>query len=341
MSWLRTGDTAAFYPPLMLTITLPGSDERTVNEVMGFIVRCMAQAASQRSDYLIDMGTVGAIGQSRTAELLKICKKVKLLKAVKRDGLDYIQVIDDPNFLHVRLRAEQDAENQRKRDNGNPSLTAPVRLRDGDFCRWCGVVTYWGTPDQKSGRAGTYDHLVPVSAIKDGVVPKATVSTMVVACRSCNSSRQNDRDGWTRELLDPPNPPYFSRPTADFIAKHLGVQVVTTDQRPAKADHAQKRPVIQPDPAPSEPTASGPTHHAADDAANGTDDLSAAVLQVQDQLGGTLADRPIPADPSHPVSGNVGSGRDGPGWAGSGRDRASPGDSPPPRRKRSARGRPR
>ena len=365
MSWLRGGDEAATYPQLMLVATLPGVDDRTVNEVMGWLVRCMMQAAAHRTDYLVDMGTAALFGGSRTADMVKLATRVKLIKKVKREGLDYIEVIQDPAFLHVRLKAEQDWENQRKRDNANPSLTSHVRLRDGDACRWCGIVVQFGTPDQKSARVGTYDHLVPGE--------KATVETMVVACRGCNSARQNDIDSWTKELLPIPDRPYFSPVTASFIAKHRGVQVVVSDprQRPSgpavdapprqrrprssgldapsrerpvtpDVDAPRQRPASQAVDAPSDPAEPCGSLNTGQAPVVGTDDLSASIAAVMDVLGGeplgTAEDRPIPSDPSPPVSGNVGSGRDGSGSASgdppTGRESA-------PRRARRSRRRPR
>lgn len=335
----------------MLVATLPGVDDRTVNEVMGWLVRCMMQAAAHRTDYLVDMGTAALFGGSRTADLVKLATRVKLIKKVKREGLDYIEVVQDPAFLHVRLKAEQDWENQRKRDNANPSLTSHVRLRDGDGCRWCGIVTYWGTPDQKSARVGTYDHLRPGE--------KATIETMVIACRGCNSARQNDLDSWTTQLLPAPDRPYYSPVTAAFIAKHRGVTVVVSDgqrpsgpavdapprqrrpqasgldapsrQRPADpdVDAPRQRPATQAVDAPSDPAPLPGSLHPDHESDADTDDLSASIATVMDVLGGepigSAEDRPISADPSPPVSGNVGSGRDGSGSASGdppGRERA-------------------
>lgn len=364
MSWLRAGDTAATYPPLMLTATDPSADDRTVNEIAGWLHRCMEQAAGHRTDYLIDMGTAALMGGSRLAELIRMCKRVKLIKVVRRGGLEYIEIIDDPAFLHVRLKAEQDWENQRKRDNANPSLTSHVRLRDGDGCRWCGIVTQWGTPDQKSARVGTYDHLVPGE--------KATVETMVVACRGCNSARQNDIDSWTRELRPVPELPYYSPVTASFIAKHRGVTVVVSDprqrpsgpavdapprqrrprssgldapsrERPATpdVDAPRQRPASQAVDAPSAPAPTGAALHTGQAPVVGTDDLSASIQAVVDVLGGEpmgSADyRPISADLSPPVSGNVGSGRGGSGSASG----DPPGRESAPRRARRSRRRPR
>lgn len=334
MSWLRAGDTAATYPLLMQTATDPKADERTVNEVAGWLHRCMEQAASHRTDYLVDMGTAALIGGSRSAELIRICKRVKLIKIVKRAGLEYIEVVDDPAFLHVRLKAEQDWENQRKRDNANPTLTAQVRLRDGDGCRWCGIVTQWGTPDQKSARVGTYDHLLPGE--------KATVETMVVACRHCNSDRQADRDGWTKVLLPAPERPYYSTVSAAFIEKHRGIVVSVSDQRPGiQSGNARQRPACVAVDAPSDPAASGTPPYPDQRSEADTDDLGAAEEAVMAVLGGLPIDRPISADRSPPVSGSVGSGRVGSGYVvdkPEGRERAPARRT---RRSRSARGRPR
>jgi hypothetical protein len=319
VSWLKASDTAALFTPLMLTATL--GDERTVNEVAGWIHRCMEQAASQRTDYLIDMGTAALLGGSRLPELIRMCRKVKLIKIVKRDGFDYIEVVQDPAFLHVILKAEQDYQRQRERDNSNPQLTSRVRLRDGDACRWCGVVVYFGTADRKSARVGEMDHL-ELSADKP-----ATVDKLVVACRQCNGSRQKAREGWDRPLLPPPPDPYYSKGTKAFIYKHLGIDLASSDQRPAPADNAPQRPGQRPDNAPG--------------------DLAASETTPSDAADLSAEDPQISADVSSRKSGFTGSGRVGSGQAvdqgsgllgnGFGRDGAR---GQPGRRRRSARGKP-
>lgn len=123
----------------------------------------------------------------------------------------YKIVDDDHDFIHLRLKKEIDWERQRKSDAQKQSLIVPVRLRDGDACRWCGVVVNWS--DHKSGRAATYDHLDPGEA--------ATIETYVVACRSCNSSRQaGEFPQGVTALLDPPEQPYFSRSSVKWLTEN-------------------------------------------------------------------------------------------------------------------------
>ena len=100
----------------------------------------------------------------------------------------------------------------------------PIRARDGDACRWCGNVVYWG--NQKGGRGATYDHLNPG-------VPAETPEDMVVACRSCNSSRK-DNAGWAVDLLPAPKTPYFSAKSAAWLTEN-GV--------PTKASAPSDKPV--------------------------------------------------------------------------------------------------
>lgn len=225
MPWLKTGDNAALYPDLVKARSL--GDERTVNELFGWLTRCMLQSAAFTKDYLVDIATVEIMAGARMEALIAIGKKAGLVVGEKTiDGFLYLELIADPEFMHMRLAAEIAAERQRKNDNTNPTVTAAVRLRDGDQCRWCGVVTWW-TGDRKSGRAGTYDHLNPVTKTTE----PATVATMIVACKSCNSARKKG-ESWDRPLLTPPSPPHYSSASAAFIAKHLGLTVVVApDQR--------------------------------------------------------------------------------------------------------------
>lgn len=286
MPWLRAGDNAATYPKLMAVAAFVGSDERTVNEVFGWLVRCALQSAGHKTDYIIDIGTAHMLGGARTPELIRILRKAGLLKSVKVDGLAALELHADPEFLHMRPKAEIDWDSQRKRDNSKPALVARVRLRDGDCCRYCGVVTWWGTHDRKSGRVGTIDHVHPGQA--------GTVATMVVACKTCNSRRQDQTDAL--ELLPEPAERFYSAATAAYLQTHLGVEVPVS-----------QRPGSQPDHAPVQRTGQRPVNAASSEPADGrrtrTDTASDAGS----------------ADPRGPVSGFVGSGRDGPGLAGSGR----------------------
>ena len=204
--------------PLLLTVLEhPECDDRLVNEVHGFVSRCAAQSGQHSTDYVVTRGTAIQIAGATRIELLtKVCLFAGLFTEVlyAADGttvLGYKLVDDDPEFLHLRLKKEIEWERQRKADASRPNLIVPVRLRDGDSCRWCGRIVDWS--DRKSGRAGTYDHILPGE--------EATIDTYVVCCKACNSSRQDgDVPQGVTALLDPPADPYFSRYTVKWLTEN-------------------------------------------------------------------------------------------------------------------------
>ncbi|MDN5861750.1 MAG: HNH endonuclease, partial [Pseudonocardia sp.] len=61
----------------------------------------------------------------------------------------------------------------------DPELTAAVRERDRNRCRYCGIKVNWR--DRRSSDGGTYDHVIP-----DG---PNSLDNLVVACRGCNSRK--------------------------------------------------------------------------------------------------------------------------------------------------------
>ncbi len=216
MSWVRWGDNSHDHPILANVMEHELFDDRLLNEVHGFISRCASSSGSHTTDYLIKHGTAVQIaGPSRVHALVEVAIFAGYMSEVETDGpfRVYKLVDDDPNFLHLRLKAELDFEKQRKADHSNPALIIPVRLRDGDACRWCGRVVNWN--DRKSARAGTYDHLVPGEG--------ASIETSVVACKGCNSAR-GDASNWTEELRPVPAEPYFSKLTVDWIKTNQWAQ---------------------------------------------------------------------------------------------------------------------
>lgn len=241
MPWIRSGDNAATYPPLMSTAGMKGADERTVNEVAGFVFRCAFQSGAHMTDYRIDVGTAYMIGGARTDELVRLCVRAGLMTPVNEAGLRYWQLVADPEFIHIRLRREVEWERQQRNDTRNPAIRVGVLRRDGDQCRWCGKVVQWR--GRTTNRSGTLDHLKPGEA--------GTVETMVVACKGCNSARQ-DNPGWDdeRELLPVPQEPLYGRHTADYLTEHgypvepnLGPSDATQQPqaRPSGADTAPTR----------------------------------------------------------------------------------------------------
>ena len=215
MPWLRTGDTAANHPIVLAPLEHHDVDERLVNEVFGFVSRCALQSTAHLTDYVVNRGTALAIGGFQRADaLLQVAIFAGYMTEVQIDLEDgqgtrtAYKIVDDPEFIHMRTREEIEWERQRKSDNSNPALIIPVRLRDGDACRYCGMVVNFRA---RRGRlAGTYDHREPGR--------EATVDTYVVACGACNAGRSNDPAAdKAYPLLPAPRKPYHSPETVEWI----------------------------------------------------------------------------------------------------------------------------
>ena len=152
MAWLKTGDTAAMDERVLDIAELETAEPWSVNEVYGFVSRMFIQAAQQGSDYRVSMGTAMALSP-RYELLLLQASQTGLLELVVEDGRRMIRLVADGDFHHLRTREEIDWENARKADVADLSLVLPVRVRDGDACRYCGEVVNW--LDRKGGRGGT------------------------------------------------------------------------------------------------------------------------------------------------------------------------------------------
>lgn len=319
MPWTRIGDSAATYPKLMETAGFKGADERTVNEVAGWLLRCAFQSAAHMTDYRIDAGTAWMLGGSRTEELVRVCLKVGLLEEVKTPGAKAYRLLEDPEFIHIRLRKEVEWERQQRNDTRDPRLRVPVLLRDGDLCRYCGVLVMWR--GKTSNRSGSLDHRTPGAA--------GTVATMVVACMGCNSSR-SDSPAWddNNPLLPPPAVPVFGRVTAKYLTEngHPTVENLTGEtQRPARAPGAEPAP-----------TGVRPATAACDDSAWPTPTPRAEVA-----ANSPANSTPPPVGTPVSGSGRVGSVRVGlvSSIPGSGVDGSSAPSSQPTHRRRGRRGR--
>ena len=214
MPWSRTGDNAFTYPKLLAVAGLPGAPASAVNEVYGFFHALADQSAAHVTDYVVNVGVVQTAARgSRWKKLVDWCVRVGLMTPVEVEGLEGLHwlLINDDKFIHIRTKAELEREAQHRADVRNLSVIVPVRLRDGDNCRWCGYEVKWlGAP---SNRSAEYDHLVFGQA--------ATIDTLVVACRHCNGSRQDDPT-WeqTHPLRLPPAKPNYGAVTARFLTKN-------------------------------------------------------------------------------------------------------------------------
>ena len=214
MAWVREGDEGATYPKLMEVATLPGADGRSVNEVEGFFNRCAKESAKHKMDYLVDLGTALLMGNGNGQQLIEFATAVGLMSWVEVDGAKKLKIIDDdPDFIHIRLKADVERERQQNNDCRNPALKGPVIQRDGDNCRWCGRGVYWSGKQSKF--KGTLDHLHPGE--------EGRVDTLVVCCSACNSERQDDELGeWDKHhtLLPVPAHPRYGPWSRKYLAKY-------------------------------------------------------------------------------------------------------------------------
>ena len=228
MPWLKVSDTAAQHRIVWRALEIPGASMQSMWSLFGQVLALAVEAAAFKTDYVVERGSILKFTGTPDAAQKFIADATfcgYLTGEVPLDdGRIAYRLVEDEDLFHMRLREEIDWENRRRNDTRNGSLIVPIRARDGDACRWCGNVVYWG--NQKGGRGATYDHLNPG-------VPAETPEDMVVACRSCNSSRK-DNAGWAVDLLPAPSRPYFSAKSAAWLTEN-GV--------PTKASAPSDKPV--------------------------------------------------------------------------------------------------
>jgi hypothetical protein len=209
------------------------------------------QSAAHMTDYIVDAGTVAMVGGANVDQLVKFCVKVGLLTKIRQGAFTAYKLVDDPEFIHIRLASEVEWERQQRADTSDLRLSVPVRARDGDLCRYCGLMVQWR--GRTSTRKGTLDHLVPGEA--------ATVATMVVACKGCNSELR-DLAGQERDTLTaPPSEPFYSPFTAAWLTKNGRPTAPTEapEQRPGNTPDPALAPADDSDPAPAGPRAPAAT----------------------------------------------------------------------------------
>lgn len=243
MPWAKSSDTAAHHPVVLAPAAFDGwapprwTQTDLINLLAGIFHRAATESAGYTTDYVVRRGVLYGIAGDNWLHWAQLMERAGYLTPTELpDGEHAWKLIDDPEHLvHIRLKDELDWERQRRADNGNPALVIPVRLRDGDGCRYCGVIVVWGA--QKGGRGGTYDHRTPG---KQATGP----DDLRVSCRACNSRRKDhpDADEWCPPLPAPVTPHYGPK-TVALLAEHGHHVRRTTAQRPGR----------QPDPAPRAP----------------------------------------------------------------------------------------
>lgn len=211
MSWVKASDKAGAFPPLMQVIGLPDVDERTRLELTGFVFLMFLESGKFDLDYRLPLGTAYRCADSmqQAKRLLGYCKTLGICRDVTEGKVPMIALVEDPDFLNLQSKEDKERHNRQRNDTRDPRLEVPVRLRDGDNCRWCNVRVNWVGP--KNPRRGTLDHLQPGEP--------GTVETLVVSCMGCNSARRDDPK-WdeTYELYKEPLAPRYGKATAKFLS---------------------------------------------------------------------------------------------------------------------------
>lgn len=210
MTWVRGSDKSGSHPQLMDVAELSDADDRSVNEMMGFLFRLSTFSGAHKSDYVVSLGTVQMVGTSRWRVLLEQAITIGLAERLAVGDRVVVKLSEVQEFLHLRLSDEIEWEKARKRDTTNRDLTARVRLRDGDGCRYCGEVVNWNA--HTGNRYGTYDHRTPGKAARH-------VGDMFVCCGRCNARRKdNPNADKVVPRLPAPETPYYSAETRQFLA---------------------------------------------------------------------------------------------------------------------------
>ncbi len=99
------------------------------------------------------------------------------------DRGDHFEVHDFLRHNDSRQHVERRRSYKRRANDlyARPELLRAVRERDGDACRYCGKPIQWH--DRRGPGGATYDHIDPNG--------DNTIENVVVACRSCNSKKQD------------------------------------------------------------------------------------------------------------------------------------------------------
>ena len=357
MPWLKQSDAAANHPIVLAAHELDDADDRTLNELFGYVARCATQSAAFEQDYIVTFGTAFQMAgsHSRFQVLSAAAERCGYWNEIEITGEDgerrrAFKLAEEKDLFHMILKEERAWLNKRKEDSRNPALFIPVRKRDGDACRYCGKPVTWG--DNRSGRGATYDHVVPGDM-------EATVDTYVVCCRECNGKRQDDPDR-TWKTLPAPSEPLYGPATVKLLASH-GITVQPTYTRPpverrakrkgaatASSGRATSTAQTAPVEVPLHPTPSGPPAWAVETPLPEVDRQSADPREEAESpalAGGVEVDGGVGVDTTGlvparsglggrtPGPSRVGTGRDGTGGDGTG----APLSSPPAGRKRSRR----
>lgn len=241
MAWIKVGDNAYTHPKLVACASVAGAPESAVREMFGWFLACSCYSASHYTDYRVDLYIARKEGGAASGWLIEAAQRTGLVKVREDDGITYLELVQDPEFVGIILKAEKDWNRQQQADTRNPALAVPVRLRDGDQCRYCSTVVSW--MGKISPRRACFDHRDPTQGAR-------TPEDLVVACFHCNSSRREHGAEWDRDhpLLPAPVAPIYGVSTAKFLTENghpmePNVSDPKRGQRGSSADTAPRQGV--------------------------------------------------------------------------------------------------
>ena len=163
---VRRVDSSAIFLHMTAIIHCAGSENDGVFD--------KADLALIAAEAKIPPGDVCAIAEKLVAERLFEDRGDTY---VVHDFLDYNPSREEC----VQMRAENKL---RASLRANAGLMGKIKARDKGRCRYCGRTVDWS--NRRGSEGGTYDHILPVS--KGG---SNRLENIVVACRGCNSRKQD------------------------------------------------------------------------------------------------------------------------------------------------------
>ncbi|MCW2674814.1 MAG: hypothetical protein JWP14_3403 [Frankiales bacterium] len=213
MAWVRNDDQAADHPKVLRAASSPRPKDLVLGPdafagaVYGLVSLCASWSASKLQDGWVPESQLRRVA-GRDADLIgrSAVRAGFLSKKERRDGDWGWWIVQDDLLFHIRSKAEIDAEKKYRSMLRNPDVYGPIRKRDGDQCRYCGVVVIW--KDNKSARGGLLEHVIPGE------------DDLVVACRGCNGIKgDNPPEAAGLTLQPPPREPYYSDYSRNLLIK--------------------------------------------------------------------------------------------------------------------------
>lgn len=167
MSWIRYDDKFSNHPKVLALGNLRFA-------AMGVHLDAQCYVSSYLTDGTVPAGIVRKYPRAIVEALVSsgLWRRVGDGDIAIHDYLEY-------NPSKSQVMAEREIAKRRSAMNADPTLTATIRQRDGDNCRYCGRRVNWR--DRRSPIGGTYDHVLPLSSGGG-----ESEDNLVVACRACN-----------------------------------------------------------------------------------------------------------------------------------------------------------